>query len=343
MLLGDPDPQVPHRLKLLRAEHNVAAAPWKRRVFQDSFMAKEQHFDTLIDNQGFAFRRLWLGGIDNAPVKRRYGPRMARQEICLFYRDVADGDDYLNTLHAFICRAMDEKAAAPVVRFADGEYAFYGNSLECNGLYRQAESVEAIKRAMPGHIEALKTVARTGKLAPLVCLDNVQAKRKGFLSLFRRSKGGDGGEKFVEFLAANNIHLTGNNYVPFYVVYAYLTSKRFFEVVDKVKICIISSQCRMDKCRMWFSQRSSEPEITFTAIPDSYVATQWGAIKRDVLARVPSDTGLCLVGAGIGALLVCVDVALELGIPTIDAGHVLNMINDLGKESFEPRLYTLYK
>lgn len=306
-------------------------------------MVKKHHLDTLIENQGFGFRRLRLEGIDNEPVKRRYGPRMTRQETCLFHRDVADGDDYLNMLHTFICRAMDEKRAAPVVRFADGEYAFYANSLECNGLYRQAESVAAIKKAMPRHIEAFKTLDRMGKLAPLVCLDNVQPDRKAFFPLFRKSKGEDGGVTFVEFLVANKIDLTGNNYVPFYVVYAYLTSKRFFEIVDRVKICIISSECRMDLCRLWFAQRASRPEITFTAIPDSYVATQWGAMKKDVLARVPSDTGLCLVGAGIGALLVCVDVALEFGIPTVDAGHVLNMINDLGKKSIEPRLYTFYK
>jgi hypothetical protein len=306
-------------------------------------MAEKHHFDTLIENQGFGFRRLWLEGIDNEPVKRRYGPRMTKQEICLFHRDVAYGDDYLNMLHTFVCEAMDEKKAAPVVRFADGEYAFYGNSLKCNGLYRQAESVAAIKKSMPRHMEALKTLNQVGKLAPLICLDNVPVKKKAFLSRFRKSKGDDEGVKFVNFLDANKIHLTYNNYVPFYVVYAYLTSKFFFEIVDRVKICIISSQCRMDLCRQWFAQRSSWPDITFIAIPDSYVATQWGAIKKDVLARVSSDAGLCLVGAGIGALLVCVDVALEFGIPTIDAGHVLNMINDFGKKSIEPRLYTLYE
>jgi hypothetical protein len=306
-------------------------------------MAKKSHLDTLIEHQGFGFRNLWLEGIDNDPVKRHYGPRMARQETCLFHGDVASGDDYLNQLHTFVCKAMDEKKAAPVVRFADGEYAFYANSLACNGLYRQAESVEAIKKSMPGHIEALKMLDRIGKLAPLICLDNVQAKRKACLPLFWKSKGEDGGAKFVEFLFTKRIHLTGNNYVPFYVVYAYLTSKRFFKIVDRVKICIISSECRMDLCRLWFAQESSQPDITFTAIPDSYVATQWGAIKEDVLAQVPSDTELCLVGGGIGALLVCVDVALELGIPTIDAGHVLNMINDLEKKSITPRLYTFYK
>jgi len=50
-----------------------------------------------------------------------------------------------------------------------------------------------------------------------------------------------------------------------------------------------------------------------------------------------------VVGAGIGSLLVCVDVAQEFSIPVIDAGHVLNMINNCEDKSGGARLYTIYK
>lgn len=56
-----------------------------------------------------------------------------------------------------------------------------------------------------------------------------------------------------------------------------------------------------------------------------------------------TDTGLCLVGAGIGALLVFVDVAHKFSIPAIDAGHVLNMMNGCEEKSGRPRLYTIHK
>lgn len=137
--------------------------------------------------------------------------------------------------------------------------------------------------------------------------------------------------------------LSRDNYVPFFVVYAYLTSKRFAEIVDDRKICIINSECNLDLCRQCFAWFSSRPNIVFTEIPDSYVATRWESIKEDVLARMPADASLCLVGAGIGALLVSVDVAHEFSIPAIDAGHVLNMMNACEEKSGGPRLYTIHK
>jgi hypothetical protein len=306
-------------------------------------MKKTDCFNSLISSETFRFGKLILNGINNTPILKINVHEMIEQEICLFHRDISDGDGYFEMLHNFIKRGLSTRIAAPVVRFADGEYAFYENDLSCNGLYRQAESVESIKKAMPIHINALKILAESGKLASLIFPGNVHQEKKRVFSFFRRSNGDDSALKFIDFLFNNNIVLTNNNYIPFYIVYAYLTSNDFGNLVNGKKICIISSECNMDGCTQWFAQFSSHPDITFTEIPDSYMATKWGSIKEKTLTQIPSNTDLCLVGAGIGSVLVCVDVAKKFSIPAIDAGHVLNMMNGREDKSNGPRLYTIHK
>ncbi|HON24258.1 MAG TPA: hypothetical protein PKV74_10835, partial [Syntrophales bacterium] len=61
-----------------------------------------------------------------------------------------------------------------------------------------------------------------------------------------------------------------------------------------------------------------------------------------ILGAIPADAEICLAGAGIGALPLCVDVAAALSIPVLDAGHVFNMMNDRVDKSNGARLYTLY-
>jgi hypothetical protein len=78
-------------------------------------------------------------------------------------------------------------------------------------------------------------------------------------------------------------------------------------------------------------------------IPAEYVATRWEKIKKELLEKISPDTDLCLAGAGVGALLVCADVARAFSIPAIDAGHVLNMMNGRVDKSNGARLYTLRK
>ena len=304
-------------------------------------MKKTSCLDRLISNQTFRFDILALNGIDNTPILKVNVPEMIEQETCLFHRDIFDGDGYFEMLHNFIKTGISTRWAAPIVRFADGEYAFYQNSLYCNGLYQQAESVESIKKAMPIHVEALKILAKSGKIGPLICPGNVRQKKNGVFSFFCRSKGDGLALKFIEFLFNHNIELTNKNYIPFYIVYAYLTSNDFGNLVNGKKICIISSECNMDACMQWFAQFSSHPDIVFTEIPDSYVATRWESIKEKTLNQIPPDIDLCLVGAGIGSLLVCVDVANRFSIPAIDAGHVLNMMNGREDKSNGPRLYTI--
>ena len=306
-------------------------------------MKKTSYLERLISNQTFRFDTLALNGIDNTPILKVNVPEMIEQETCLFHRDIFDGDGYFEMLHNFIKTGISTRRAAPIVRFADGEYAFYQNSLHCNGLYQQAESVESIKKAMPIHVEALKILAKSGKIGPLICPGNVRQKKNGVFSFFCRSKGDGSALKFIEFLFNHNIELTNKNYIPFYIVYAYLTSNDFGNLVNGKKICIISSEYNMDACTQWFAQFSSHPDIVFTEIPGSYVATHWESMKENVLSQIPSNIDLCLVGAGIGSLLVCVDMANRFSIPAIDAGHVLNMMNGREDKSNGPRLYTIHK
>lgn len=306
-------------------------------------MKKTDYLNSLIPNQTFRFDTLALNGIDNTSILKVNVPEIIEQETCLFHRDISDGDSYFEMLHNFIKSGLSTRMAAPVVRFADGEYAFYENDLSCNGLYQQAESVKSIKKAKPIHIEALKILVKSGKFASLIYPGNVRQEKKGVFSFFRKSKGDDSALKFIDFLFNNNIELTNNNYIPFYIVYAYLTSTDFGNLVNGKKICIINSECNMDACRQWFAQFSSHPDIIFTEIPDSYIATRWESMKEDILSQVPSDVDLCLVGAGIGSILVCIDVAKRFSMPAIDAGHVLNMMNGREDKSNGPRLYTIHK
>ncbi|HVO66450.1 MAG TPA: hypothetical protein VMT12_08215 [Syntrophales bacterium] len=304
---------------------------------------KPDYINSLIQSGQFYFKRLVLEDIDNTPVLERHGPKIADEEICLFHRDVPTGNDYFSILHQTIARGISERKAAPIVRFADGEYAFYNFDLNCNGLYRQAESVDAIRKAMPSHIEALKILAASGKMAPLITPVNVARKARGLLDMFGSSKNESSASTFMKFLFGNGIELTADNYIPFYVVYAYLTSEDFIRIVNDKKVCILNSESNGVSCTNWFGRFSSHPDISFVEIPAEYVATRWESMRENILKQIPPDTDLCLVGAGIGSLPVCIDVAQRFSIPAVDAGHVLNMMNDRVDKSNGARLYTIRK
>jgi hypothetical protein len=236
-----------------------------------------------------------------------------------------------------------DRQAMPVVRFADGEYAFYNQDLHCNGLYQQAESVGAIQKAMPLHRDALQYLSVTGIMTPLIFPGNIGRKAKGFFSFLGKFRTPSSAETFLTFLSESPIELNRHNYLPFYVVYAWLTSAVFARLMDRKKICVLNSEWNRDACIRWFDHFSSHPDFSFVQIPAEYVATRWASMRDGILNQVPSDTDFCLVGAGVGALLVCVDVAKRFSIPAIDAGHVLNMMNDRVDKSNGARLYTLWK
>jgi hypothetical protein len=177
---------------------------------------KKGYLDELTDRGEFSFRKLDLPGIDNEPVIRMNSPEMAEEETCLFHRSVGKGEEYLERLDGYLTSAIGEHRPAPVVRVADGEYAFYEGTLGCNGLYRQAESVEAIRKAMPLHIDSLRMLAVAGKMAPLIFPGNVVRRpKRGILSLLYRSEE-PSVASFLNFLRTNAIALTAGNYVPFY-------------------------------------------------------------------------------------------------------------------------------
>ena len=291
--------------------------------------------------RGFSFQKLIIEGIDNGPVLATNKPEMVEEETCLFHERFGDGTEYLNRLQTRLEQAQTQHQALPIVRFADGEYAFYGQTLDCNGLYRQAESVGHIKSALPMHADALRLLAASGILAPLVFPGNLSKKSRGFLSFFRKEE--PSASTFLNFLEDRSIELSGDNYIPFYAIYAWLTSARFARSVDGRKVCIVNSDWNEQAVRRWFEDFSSHPDLAFVDLPAEYVATQWPSQRQAVLSKIPPETNLCLVGAGVGALLVCVDIAREHSIPAIDAGHALNMMNDRIDKSNGARLYSLWK
>ncbi|MBC8179755.1 hypothetical protein H8E88_01410 [candidate division KSB1 bacterium] len=121
-------------------------------------MEKMYYLEQLIASKEFRYDCLVLKGIDNDPVKKTNEIEMTDQETNLFHREISCGGDYFDLLNTLVYNRIRTRQPAPVVRFADGEYAFYAYSLHCNGLYQQAESVAAIKKAMPLHLEALRVL-----------------------------------------------------------------------------------------------------------------------------------------------------------------------------------------
>ncbi|PKN76345.1 MAG: hypothetical protein CVU52_05200 [Deltaproteobacteria bacterium HGW-Deltaproteobacteria-10] len=305
-------------------------------------MEKKNYLEFLISQKSFRFDHLSISDIDNEPVARIFSDTIWEQEFCLFASNIRTGDDYCRFLQQRIDQALQNKKPLPVARFADGEYAFYNYTLGCNGLYKQAESISEIKSAMPQHISAMKYLELHGIFAPLVFPGNSHAGSRKLLS-FTRSKEDSSGADFLNFLNTHSINLKPENYIPFYVIYAYLSSAQFANTVDGKTICILNSEYNQENCLNWFAQFNSHPLLTFVDIPAEYVATRWKDNKNIIMNKIPPDTILCLAGAGVGALLICADVAETLSIPVIDAGHVLNMMNGRVDKSNGARLYTLRK
>jgi hypothetical protein len=292
----------------------------------------------IISGGEFRFARLTITGINNEPVLVRNAPAQREEETCLFHKDVSSGDEYVTSLLNRVETAMTQRRALPVVRFADGEYAFYKASLRCNGLYQQAESVAAIRTAFPAHAAALRAVANDGILAPLIFPGNVRRR-----SWWQRKNGDDSALRFLEFLSRNGVALAARNYVPFYAVYAALSGARFAAMLNGKTICVVNSDYNAAACASWFACASSHPHLVHAPIPSAYVATRWATMRDKVFAGVTGKPDIFLVGAGIGALEVCVEMARRYSVPAIDAGHILNMMNDLGSKSRGPRLYTFQR
>lgn len=302
-------------------------------------MPSASPLDHLLGGDHFRYARLAIEGIDNEPVFSINAPGQREEEICLFHESVPSGDAYVTLLADRIEAGMKNHSSLPVVRFADGEYAFYSGSLKCNGLYRQAESVAAIKAAFPAHLKALRYLAVSGILAPLIFPGNTR-ERRGLRTLFRKKDGKDLAICFLQFLTQNHIGLAEKNYIPFYCVYSYLSGTRFAHAVDGKTVCIVNSDFNEAACAAWFARAGSYPKLVHVPIPASYVATQWDSMRENAFRNVPEKPDCFMVGAGVGALEVCVDAARRFSAPAIDSGHILNMMNDLESKSQGPRLFT---
>lgn len=309
-------------------------------------MGSQAEYDVLYESclrqflgEEFRFKRLSITGIDNSPVFAVNVPDMPLQEVCAFHQSASSGDEYIALLADRTEEGMNNRAPLPVARFADGEYAFYDGSLMCNGLYRQAESVAAIRAAIPGHLQDIRYLSEHGILAPLIFPGNI--RRQSWLrSLFRKKTGNDMALRFLELLEKNGLRLSASNYIPFYAVYAYLSSVRFAEAVDGKTVCVVNSDYNATACADWFARAGSRPNLVHVPIPASYVATQWSAMREDAFRHIPEKPDCFMVGAGVGALQICVDTARKFSVPAIDSGHILNMMNDLESKSAGPRLYT---
>jgi hypothetical protein len=297
-----------------------------------------KYLERALGNKCFEFKFLAFSGIDNGPVFARNHPSIREQEISLFHNSFRNGDEYVDALSSRIKSAIEDHRALPVVRFADGEYAFYRLSLKCNGLYNQAESIKTIRQSIPLHLSALRFMQSEGIMAPLIFPGNVH--RRNFFAIKKEKHKNDSALRFLGFLQRNHMRLGEKNYFPFYSVYACLSSTDFSKKLDGKRICIVNSDFDAASCETWFSRVGSRPIISFAKIPDSYMATRWPQTKESVLAQIREAPDLFLVGAGAGALLACVDLASHFSVPAIDAGHVLNMMNGLERKSAGPRLFT---
>ncbi len=293
----------------------------------------------MLNSEEFRFLRLVIQGIDNEPIFAINAPGQREEEVCLFHKSVTSGDAYMALLADRIEAGIKNHSPLPVVRFADGEYAFYSGSLKCNGLYQQAESVAAIKAAFPAHVEALRYLAATGILAPLIFPGNTR-ERHGLRALFGKKDGKDLAIRFLQFLTQNHIKLHETNYIPFYCVYSYLSGARFAKAVDGKTVCIVNSDFNAAACTAWFERAGSRPRLVHVPIPASYVATRWESMREEVFRRIPERPDCFMVGAGVGALEVCVDASRRFSAPAIDSGHILNMMNNLESKSQGPRLFT---
>lgn len=293
----------------------------------------------LMTHVGFRFEMLRMRGIDNEPVFEINDPVLREQERCLVSPAAPTGDSAVEAISRAVTAAIGSRAL-PVVRFADGEYLFYMQSMKCNGLYQQAESPEAIRAAFPAHFRAMRQVAASGLLAPLVFPGNVKVGRRSWRRFWKRPKSDDQARRFLDMTAAEGVHLQPGNYAPFYAVYAYLSGPEFAQAVDGRTVGVINSDFRAEACRAWFERRGSRPRVVHVPISDRFVATGWGRMRESLLASLDPAVDLWMVGAGIGALEVCDEVSRVTGRPAIDSGHIVNAMNDLEAKSNGPRLFT---
>ena len=146
----------------------------------------------------------------------------------------------------------------------DGEYAFYRLSLGCNGLYEQAESVEAIRRAIPAHAEDLRHVAGTGLLAPLVFPGNVGPVRRRFPAFWKRW-GDDGAARFLRVPSGSTASCSEGRTTSRSTSFTRTSPRAFSSRPSWTagRYAILNSDIDMASCAAWFSALPSRPSSWF--------------------------------------------------------------------------------
>ena len=290
---------------------------------------------------GFCFRSIDDERLANQRIISQR-PKLARETISLVHSSRTSLQANIQYLHERVLAAMAMREALPIVRFADGEYAFYSLSLACNGLYKQARSRQEIQAVLVKHLQALEYVQANGFVAPLIFPGNLQIHPSLKKILGIKEKPGSA-LSFLNLISSHGIRLVPNNYIPFYAIYAYLTSNSFLSACNGKNICILNSDINTRIASVWFNEGGRRVRISSVCMPSEYVATSWQQYKNDILEKIPQEVDICLVGAGIGSLEVCADISQSFSIPAIDAGHVLNMISNRVDKSAGARLFTEWK
>lgn len=247
----------------------------------------------------------------------------------LFGNDVASGDEYLLRFFNLVEAAIHNHQELPIVRMADGEFAFYRKSIKVNGLYQQTRGEQDIIQALPYHIACLQRISQIGLLCPITYLYNIS-----WVTLYECAT-------FWDFLESINASLTPSNYLPFYAIYAALTSLTFMTLIDHKDVLIVSDQFVPQALDSWNAQFHVTPNYKFVSIPSQYVSTDWLSYRDSTLAEIRNigNVDLVMVAAGAGAVPVCHDVARELQVPVIDSGHVINLMMNNAARSGGHRLF----
>ena len=233
--------------------------------------------------------------------------------------------------HQKLCNAVFEKLPFPVVRFADGEYSFYNNSLKCNGLYKQVENHFKLFIYKQLHKKYLIDLSKIGYFAPLIN-ENYILKKYYF---------GNPLIKFLKFLIKNNIILSDKNYFPFYFLYKYLFSELFSNFLSNKKVLLINSSFNEDKAYSYFNNAGAKNiNLKYLQIPEEYASNQMDNILGKIRCLRGENLDIAFIGAGLCALPICVEVSKTLSIPSIDGGHFLNIINSKVESSNGARLFT---
>lgn len=125
-----------------------------------------------------------------------------------------------------------------------------------------------------------------------------------------------------KFFISSNIELKPENYIPFYFVYALLSSPHFSSLLNNSRILLIHSATGSKKSRINNSLLKYGPlSITWHAIDSSK------SFYNKIYIDNPQSYNLVLFGAGVGKPALISQLS-ELCCPCIDAGYMFEVWAD---------------